>query len=779
MSALRAHDAPGVGVRTGVWSISRTAVEHLSLGCVLLLSAVLNVINLASEGYANTYYAAAVKSMAMSFHNFFFVSFDPAGFVAVDKPPLGLWLQVVSVKLLGFSGVSMLLPQAIAGVLSVFMLWVLVSRVFGRPAGTIAALALAITPISVVDNRNNTSDSVLILMLLLAAWAVFRAIETGRLRWLVVGAICVGAGFNIKELEAYLILPALAIMYLCASPHRLLTRIWHLLVGVIVVLVVSFSWIIAVDLTPANARPFVSDSGTNSELSLAMGYNGFGRLATGLLSRLPTIPILHVKLDFTIVPAISAEIGNPSALRLFEPAIGGQASWLLPFALIGLVAACTAQRPRFPLSTRHASLLFWGTWLITLGIFFSVARFYHLYYLGVLGPAVSALAGIGLVALWNEYRGALAGESTPPWAGWLLPAALVITALVQMHLLAGYPGWNGWLGIVVVAATLAVAVVLLLGRLRVQFLLAPNSILRIDRRVALVAAALGVAALLAPPGAFAATSISGNNAAAWLPQAGPSVGFGAGGFGGFRGFGRGGGPGNAGGFGASGQRGSFTPPSGGFGGGTPPGGSGGGNPPPAAGNSTGRPAAGSNFGFGTQPTRGRFGGGGGGGAITFAGPSLPALDPKLLHYLSSHRGSARYLVATMTSSYASLFILKTGQAVMTLGGYQGWDKILTPAKLASQVSSGAIRFFLVPQNTGGPGGGFFGAANLGKGIDANLNSVNDDLVTWVKAHCAAVPVSAYTTTSATSASGIGAAARGGFNGGGAGLLYDCSKAAKT
>jgi 4-amino-4-deoxy-L-arabinose transferase-like glycosyltransferase len=760
MSTVDARIDADLGTRASVRSVTRIVPERVALVAVVLLSAVLNVIHLDGEGYANTYYAAAVKSMLLNWHNFFFVSFDPAGFVAVDKPPLGLWLQTASAKLFGFSGVSMLLPQAVAGVLSVLVLSMLVSRIFGRPAGVLAALALAVTPIAVVDNRNNTSDSVLILTLLLAVWAVTRAVESGRLRWLVLSAVLVGLGFNVKELEAYLILPALLVMYAIGSPRRPLTRLWHLMVSGFTVLVVSFAWIIAVDLTPPGDRPFVSDSGTNSELSLAMGYNGFGRLATGIMSHLPSIPFLHVKIDLTIVPAISVEIGNPGALRLFQPAIGGQASWLLPLALVGLVAAVFGTRARFPLPREHAALLFWATWLLTLGIFFSVARFYHLYYLSILAPAVSALAGIGLVALWNEYRGSLGGGSVHWWNGWLLPITVVVTGFVQKHVLSGYSGWNDWLRPAIVATTLLIAAVLVVGRLHLQFLLAPDVLFRIDPRTALVATSLGVLSLLVAPSAFAATSIANGNGAAWLPQAGPSTGFGAGG---------------------ARPQGSFAGrPTGRFfgarsqGGGAPPGGFTRAIPRRGAG------ATRRGFSF-----RGAFGGGGGGGAMTFAGAKLPTLDPKLLSYLEAHRGGARYLVATPTSSYASLFILKTGQPVLTLGGYQGWDTILTRAQLRTLVSQGAIRFFLLSgsggRQSGTPSGprGVFGGAALPSGVDANLNTINDGLMTWVRSHCTSVPSSTYTTASklsSTSSAVRGVGGGGGFGSQGPGQLYDCATA---
>jgi 4-amino-4-deoxy-L-arabinose transferase-like glycosyltransferase len=503
----------------------RVRPRHLAVTSITILSAVLNVAGLQDESYANTYYAAAVKSMLLSWHNFFFVSFDPGGFVAVDKPPLGLWLQVVSAKLFGYSGVSMLLPQAIAGILAVLLLYHLVARVFGTPAGLLAALSLAVTPIAVVDSRNNTPDSVLVLLVLLAVWAVLRAVEAGSsdsrrggLRWLLLSAIFVGLAFNVKELEAYLVVPALALVYAVGARCGWLRRVWHLLLAGPVLLVLSFAWIIAVDLTPASQRPYVSDSGSNSELSLALGYNGFGRLAAGIASHIQ-IPFLHIHLDFSIVPAISFEIGNPGFLRLVQPQVGGQASWLLPLAFIGLIAAASQLRGRITVRRELLNLLLWGTLLATLAVFFSVARFYHLYYLTILGAPVAALAGIGAVALWRDYRQALAGGHW--WQGWALPLALPLTALAQANILAGYSTWNAWLGPALIAAGVAAALILIAGRLHVQVLLSPEVLLRLNAQVLFAASALGVLSLLAAPTAFAAISVADGNGAGWLIQAGP------------------------------------------------------------------------------------------------------------------------------------------------------------------------------------------------------------------------------------------------------------------
>ncbi|MEJ7816902.1 MAG: glycosyltransferase family 39 protein, partial [Rubrobacter sp.] len=260
----------GMRVPTAPW-------HRLALAAILLLSAFLNLFRLTNEGYGIIYYAAAIKDMLASWHNFFFVSFD-AGFVSVDKPPLGLWIQAASAYLLGFSGLSVLLPQALAGILCVALLYLLVHRAFGPVAALVAALTLAVTPISVATSRNNTMDMLLVLTVLLAAWAFIHAAESGRLRWLLVGAVVVGLGFNIKMLEAYLVLPAFYLLYMVAAPVSWRRRIVHLGVATVVLLVVSLSWAVVVDLTPATQRPYVGSTSDDTVTDLILGYNGLDRL---------------------------------------------------------------------------------------------------------------------------------------------------------------------------------------------------------------------------------------------------------------------------------------------------------------------------------------------------------------------------------------------------------------------------------------------------------------------------------------------------------------------
>src|SRR5215210_3512695 len=335
---------------------TKTTWHRLILAAILVLSAFLNLYNLASEGYGNPYYAAGVKSMLTSWSNFFFVSFD-SGFISIDKPPLGLWIQAASAWLFGFHGWALLLPQALAGVLSVALLYYLVRRAFGPVAGILAALALAVTPISVAVQRNNVMDALLILALLLAAWAFIVAAERGSLGWLLVGVTVVGLGFNIKMLQAFMVLPALYLLYLLAARTTWKRRLLHLGVATMVLLAVSLSWTVAVDLTPAAERPYVGSSPNDSVLGLILGYNGFDRLSGTSLGSSGEV----ISAGTPGGPGSGVmELGAPGPLRLLNAQLAGQASWLLPLAVVGLLVDWQ-RRPRLPLDQRHAGLVLWGT----------------------------------------------------------------------------------------------------------------------------------------------------------------------------------------------------------------------------------------------------------------------------------------------------------------------------------------------------------------------------------------------------------------------------------
>jgi 4-amino-4-deoxy-L-arabinose transferase-like glycosyltransferase len=353
----------------------RLAPHHLALAGVLALSAVLNTHRLAQNGYANIFYSAGVKSMLRSLHNFAFASFDPGGLVTVDKPPLALWAQVASAKVFGFSPLSLLLPEAIMGVLAVALLYLLVSRPFGSAAGLAAALALAVFPSFVGVARDNGVDPLLILLMLLACGAALRAIETGRWRTLVWCGVLVGLAFNTKTLAAYLVVPGIALGYAVCAPGPFSRRVLQLLVAGLAMVVVSAAWIAFVDLTPASKRPYVGSSTNNSEVGLTFEYNGFGRVegqvggpghipvGTGALPSSGSPSAVHraprpgAHARSKTRPAAPAKPRPPSRLlpngrerepipfggpvgllRLFGLGLGDQSGWILPFAFFGLLA---------------------------------------------------------------------------------------------------------------------------------------------------------------------------------------------------------------------------------------------------------------------------------------------------------------------------------------------------------------------------------------------------------------------------------------------------------
>jgi 4-amino-4-deoxy-L-arabinose transferase-like glycosyltransferase len=514
--------------------------HRLALVAVLALATALHFLWLDREGYGNLYYAAAVRSMLTSWHNFFFVSFDPGGFVTVDKPPLGLWVQALSALVFGFNGWALMLPQALSGVLSVALLYHLVQRAFGAPAGIVAALVLTLTPISIAANRNNTMDSQLVLTSLLAAWAFIHAAETGRLRWLLLGAGLVGLGFNIKMLQAFLVLPALYAVYFFGARAGWLKRLWHLGLASLLLGAVSLSWAVIVDLTPVDERPFVGSSTDNTVMELIIGHNGAARLglvgqlfgiqAGGPRTRPPDAPgnppqgapPQNPPPQFARpqgAPSLNApgagpqsarpgglqdETGEAGALRLFNQQLGGQASWLLPMAFACLMASALHLGGRRPLSAQHHALIMWGMWLTPQVLFFSFAGLFHRYYLEMLAPGIAALVGIGLTTLWRDYQ-------SGHWRGWLLPLVLLIGAATECALLLAWPEWAAWL----IPATVVLCGSAIAGLIVMRVRRTP------DTTWSGALAALGLIGLLVAPGVWSAFPLAGGSAN--LPYSSPEL----------------------------------------------------------------------------------------------------------------------------------------------------------------------------------------------------------------------------------------------------------------
>jgi 4-amino-4-deoxy-L-arabinose transferase-like glycosyltransferase len=701
--------------------------QRIALGAILLLSIAMNFLLLGQNGYGNLYYASGVRSMIDSWHNFFFVSFDPGGFVTIDKPPLGFWLQAFSAKIFGFTPFSIFLPQAVCGVLAVLLLYYLVRRHFGVVAGLIAALALAVTPISVVTDRNNTIDGTLALALLLAAWAVIHAAETGKLRWLLLSAVFVGIGFNIKMSEAYLVVPALGVTYLFCAPRKVWTRIWHLALALVVMLVISLSWAVAVDLTPASQRPWVGSTQDNSELSLAFGYNGLNRLhiggiggnngrggnrsGTGAAQKNNTTTAdTAARATTTTDQSTRTQSGNngnaenrpqqfqggpfqtgaTGPFRLFSASLGGQIAWLLPFALLAIVALAWQRRPNFQVDRQQLGLILWGFWLLTMATFFTLDGNFHQYYMTEMSPGLSALVGIGVVTMWQDYR-------RPGWRGWLLPIALVATAAAQIYILLSYPTYERWLSPLIGVLTALVVLALIIFRLKLPMRLQLSPF-----RIANLVMGIGLFTLLISPTIWAGYSVIHNTENSF-PTAGPSA---QNNFGGFP-------NGNA----RANRQNSVN----------------------TARNRTERQSA-----F----AGGQFGG--------FGGDTIQT-NSALIAYLETHQGNTRFLLATPSSNMADSIILTTNKPVMAMGGFSGNDPILTTSSLQTLIHNGTVRFFLLnaPRTTQGQNGRF-------GGLGGNRQNA---LTAWISNNCSVVPTSAWQSSTARGGAGLGG-----------NQLYDCASA---
>jgi 4-amino-4-deoxy-L-arabinose transferase-like glycosyltransferase len=402
------------------------------------------------------YYAAAVRSMSMSWSNFFFGAFDPAGTVTTDKLPGAFWVQAVSVWLFGAHRWAVVLPQVLEGTLTVLVLYRVVRRLAapaaaGPAAGLLAAGILAISPATITLNRGNISDTLMILLAVLAADAIASAVTSGRRRYLLLAGVWVGLAFQAKMLEAWLVIPALLLAYLIAAPGPIRQRVTRAAAMAALTAVVSLSWMTVVTIWPASGRPYVDGSYDNSVFQQVFVYNGFGRLDQ---------PTPDQLLDSSI------KIGLPAPApagwdKLLTGALGRDTGWLLAAALIALLAGLAARHREPRTDPIRTSLVLWGTWLIVLGVVFSISPV-HPYYLAALSPAVAALVGTGLALAWRSRREplalaavVLALAATAGYAAWLLPAAGT-----------GLPGWLRPALIVIAVAAAGCLVALNLDRFR-------------------------------------------------------------------------------------------------------------------------------------------------------------------------------------------------------------------------------------------------------------------------------------------------------------------------
>ncbi|MEI2701780.1 MAG: glycosyltransferase family 39 protein [Baekduia sp.] len=518
----------------------RRLVPAPELGVLLVLSALLSLWALGQNGLANEYYSAAVRSMSESWSAFSFGTFDQAGVMTVDKPPLALWVQAGSVRVFGYSTWSMLVPQALMFVAAVALTYDLVKRPFGRAAGLAGGLVLALTPVSVAIARHNNPDALLVLCSVAASWAIVRGLEDGRTRWLVLSGVMIGLGFEAKMAAALLVLPGAAAAWMWVAPRGRLVAVRQLLAGGAAMTATALAWPVAVWLIPAGSRPWISGTSDNSIWSLILGYNGLGRLfgqdggPGGGMGGGPG------------GGGGGGPFGGQSGLgRLWNDSLGGQAGWLLGGALVTMAGLVVLTRLRRS-DPRTGWLIAVGGTLAVTALAFSTAQgIFHPYYVSQLAPF--AAAGIGaLVGLAVRDEDGAAGR----WVVALGITGAVIGEIVVLNTSATELGWAA-----VPIAAVAAAGATLLVRSR-------------DRVTRLVAVAVVGAAMLAPPAAWSVETL-GHATSSTFPAGGPaSAGFGGGGGMGGPGGGRAGGGRAGGGFGG----GTMPSPPAGFGGGAPTGG---------------------------------------------------------------------------------------------------------------------------------------------------------------------------------------------------------------
>ncbi|MBY3622460.1 glycosyltransferase family 39 protein [Acinetobacter sp. CUI P1] len=681
--------------------------SDLILWLILLLAAFLYGYGVWNDHYVNTYYTTAVGSMLQNFHNFFFASLDSAGSVTVDKPPVTFWIQTLSALIFGLHGWSVILPQALGGVGSVLLLYLLVKPTFGRAAARLAALVMATTPVAAAVSRTNNIDSLLVFTLLLAAWFLFKGTKNNKMGSLLTGFALIGVGFNEKMLQAYMVLPAFYLFYVLAAKVNWKRKTGVLAASTAILLVVSLSWAVVVDSIPASKRPYIGSSGTNSVLNLAFGYNGVARLtgdrgAGGGGGGMPPMngggmPAMNGELPNMNgeMPAMNGtdatnktdggrgefsgrqgtnstsnsqtgdddggapgqppggtenqgrqfggddggrgnrggmngggsgggmfNTGTVGPLRLFQSELSGQASWMLPFVLFGCIGLFANLRRR-NFTQAHKEALFWLAWLVPIMGFFSIAGFFHQYYLVMMAPPVAALVGAGWSKLWTLYR------EHSGWLSWLLPAATLVTAGFQWYIVHPYDDTigSGW-SIGIVAAGIVVSLVLVVLKGKQKSLIYATGI-------------AAVLVLLIGPLYWAATPITyGLNSQ--TPEAGPS-------------------------------------------------------------SSEGR-------------------GGMGGNSSNFGRNSATSANESLLAYLEENNTGEPYLFATLDYGTAAPYIVDKGASVVILNGFSNSDTVYTPDTLKAFVESGKVKYFLI--NSGGMGGGRGG---------------NSELTTWITENGTEVP----------------------------------------
>ncbi|MCQ1580505.1 glycosyltransferase family 39 protein [Streptomyces parvus] len=655
--------------------------------------------NLSASGYANSFYSAAVQAGSQSWKALFFGSLDSANAITVDKPPAALWPMALSVRMFGLNSWAILAPQVLMALATAAVLNSAVRRRFGPVAGLIAVAVFALTPVAALMFRFNNPDALLALLMTVTVWCVLRALEQGRTKWLLWAGAAVGLAFLTKTLQAFLILPPLAVLYAVCAPVPVRKRIGQLALSAVTMVVAGGWWVAIVELMPASSRPYVGGSQNNSFLELTFGYNGLGRIngeETGSVGGGGG-------------RGGGGGWGETGIGRMFNSEVGGQIAWLLPAALILLVAGLWLTRKAGRTDSARAAFIAWGGALVmTAAVFSFMAGIFHQYYTVALAPYVAALVAMGVVVLWEE-RSAW-------WPRAVLAGTVLATVLWAYVLLGRTPDYLPWLRWAVLAGGIVGALgLLVVGRFG-------------GRGLAVAVVGLSCAASLAGPAAYTVSTLNSGHQGS-IVTAGPSAGgFGMGGPGG--GGGRGGPGGPGGGDGDGGQRGGMRqqPPGQGQGQsqgqfpgqgqgqgqgnqqGNAPGGMpalpGGGTAPGGTGNIPG-------FGEGM-----RGGGGGMGGLLNGA-----TVDAEAKALLTKGADDYTWVAAAVGAQNAASYQLATGDPVMAIGGFNGSDPSPTLAQFKKYVAEGKIHYFVsgggmgggMGGGTGGEGGGRTGGGPAGMG----------------------------------------------------------------
>lgn len=664
--------------------VRRTRWERPALIGLLAATALLYLWGLGASGWANSFYAAAAQAGSESWKAFFFGSSDAANAITVDKTPLALWPMALSVRLFGLSSWSLLVPQALEGVATVWLLVATVRRATGSAAaGLIAGAVTALTPVAVLMFRFDNPDAALVLLLVAAAYATLRAVERPTdgavahpVRWLALAGALVGLAFLAKMLQALLVVPALGLVYLLFARTSLPRRIGHLLVGLATMLAAAGWWVAVVSLWPADDRPYIGGSQGDSVLELTLGYNGLGRLTgdeTGSVGG---------------GGAAGGTWGRTGLLRMIGSEVGGQVAWLLPAALVLLVAGLWFARRGAADRVVRASLMLWGGWLLVTAATFSfMAGIFHAYYTVALAPAIGALVATGAWLLWRH--------RTSYAAALVAAAATALTAVVAFALLGRSAEFVPWLRWVVLVAGLLVA-------------LAVTGLGHLPRRLAAGVAAGALVVGLAGPAAYSLQT-AGTAHTGSIPTAGPTVSV------------------TGAGFGPGARPGQVGRP-GGRPGGMPGGGAPGGMPGGAPGGPPGRATGG-------------FGGGAGGGLLSGSEPTA-----EITSLLLQDADDYTWVAAAVGSNSASGYQLATEEPVMAVGGFNGSDPSPTLAEFQAHVAAGEIHWFIGGGGFGGQNGGSSASSEIAAWVESTFDATTVDGVTL---YDLSAPTSATTSATAT------------------------------